>query len=69
MDLEERARLHAEAIDRAHQLRAAAIARAWDWLLGQVLRPSTGAARASRRLAQRLQRHQSRRLETPACPS
>ena len=69
MDLEQRARLHAEAIDRAQQLRTAAIAQAWDWLLGQVLRPPATAARSASRLAHRLHRHQAQSEESPACPS
>jgi hypothetical protein len=69
MDLEERARLHDEAIERAHQLRQAAIAQAWDWLLGQAMLPLAGPERAARRLAQRLGRHQPAAPESPACPS
>jgi hypothetical protein len=69
MDLDERALLHAQAIERAHQLREAAIAQAWDWLLGQVLRPPVDATRSARRLAHRWQRHQTRSEETSACPS
>lgn len=69
MDFEERARQHDEALARAHQLRQVAIAQAWDWLLGQVLRPAPDAARAQRRLSHRLERHASTTTQAPTCPS
>jgi hypothetical protein len=68
MDTHPHARLHDEALERAHALRQAAIAQAWDWLGAQLMRPASSAERAARRWAQRLRRHQAMRANPDAPP-
>ncbi len=57
-----------EARHRAHDLRQAAIAQAWDWLLAQAMRPRP-PARSADRLGARLQRHATAPNREQPCQS
>lgn len=57
-----------EARTRAHELRQAAIAQAWDWLLSQAMRPRL-PVRSAARLGARLQRHAATPTREQPCQS